>query len=97
MDRIFKNLELRLESANKIFKGFVLFLNMHRHLAKHETFIIVGVFMTFGTLIKLFEICDFSSDWFWLIAGLGLMIEGSIALKKERLFNRKYKVVLREE
>jgi len=48
------------------------------------------------TLIKLFGIYDFSSDWLWFIAGMGLVVEGSISLNKQRIFDKKYKVVLRE-
>lgn len=69
---------------------------MIKNIARYEVFIVAGVLMTIGTLIKLFGFYDFSSDWFWLIAGLGLMVEGSIALSKQKLFDKKYKVVLRE-
>ncbi len=65
--------------------------------AKHETFIVVGILMTIGVSIKLAGKYDFSSDWFWLIAGLGLIVEGSISLTKQRRFDKKYKVIEREE
>ena len=56
------------------------------NLAKYEIFIIVGIFMAAGTIIKLLGIYNFSSDWFWLLAGLGLMVEGTISLVKQRKF-----------
>ena len=61
-----------------------------------ELFVVVGIVMVFGTLIKLSGLIEFSSDWFWLIAGLGLVIQGTISLIKQRTFDKKYKVVLRE-
>ena len=63
------------------------------NLVRYESFIIVGIIMIVGTLIKLFHYYDFSSDWFWFIAGLGLITEGTISLFKQRQFNKKYKVI----
>jgi len=31
-------------------------------------------------------------DWFWFLAGMGLIVEGSISLVKQRKFDRKYKI-----
>jgi hypothetical protein len=62
----------------------------------YELFVIIGVVMVFVTLAKLFGFYDFSSDWFWFIAGLGLVIQGIIALIKQETFDKKYKIVLRE-
>ena len=52
--------------------------------------------MTIGTLIKLLGIYNFSSDWFWFIAGIALIIEGTISWSKQKKFDRKYKIVERE-
>ena len=60
---------------------------------RYEVFILAGLLMTIGTLIKLLGFYDFSSDWFWFLAGIGLTIEGSIALAKQRKFDKKYKIV----
>lgn len=68
-----------------------------KKLATYEVFIVVGMLMVIGTGLKLLRIMDFSSDWFWFIGGVALIIEGSIALKKERQFNRKYEVILRKD
>jgi hypothetical protein len=68
-------------------------VRLFHSLAKYETFIFVGVLMTIGTSIKLAGIYDFSSDWFWLLAGLGLIVEGGISLVKQRRFDRKYKII----
>ena len=61
--------------------------------ARYESFIFIGIIMTFGVLIKLLNLYEFSSDWFWLLAGLGLIVEGTISLIKQRKFDNKYKVI----
>ncbi len=53
----------------------------------YQMFIIFGLLMVIGTLIKLLGYADFSSDWFWFLAGLGLVAEGGIALIKQRRLN----------
>jgi len=63
------------------------------HILKYESFMIVGMIMAITTLIKLLGFADFSSDWFWFIAGLGLVLEGFISLSKQKEFDRKYKVI----
>jgi len=61
------------------------------HLARYESFIFVGTAMAGATLLKLLGILDFSSDWLWFIAGLGLVVEGTISLAKQKSFEKKYK------
>ncbi len=63
---------------------------------RYELFILIGIIMSVGTLIKLLGFWDFSSDWFWFLAGVGLTVEGAISLVKQRRFDRKYKIVERE-
>lgn len=63
------------------------------YIGRQETFIFVGVAMTFGTLGKLLGFYDISSDWFWFIGGLGLIIEGSISLIKQQKFEKKYRII----
>jgi sulfite exporter TauE/SafE len=63
------------------------------NLARYESFIFVGTIMTGATLLKLLGVLEFSSDWLWLIAGLGLMVEGAISLAKQKNFEKKYKVI----
>ena len=53
--------------------------------------------MTIGTLIKLLGFYEFSSDWFWFLAGVGLVVEGIISLIKQRRFDKKYKIIERED
>ena len=53
--------------------------------------------LTIGTLLKLFGVYNISSDWFWFLAGLGLIVEGVISLVKQRRFDKKYKIIEREE
>ena len=65
-------------------------------LIRYESFIVVGIIIAAGSLIKLLGFYDFSSDWFWFLAGLGLVVEGAISLAKQRKFDRKYKIIERE-
>ena len=60
---------------------------------RYETFVLIGILITAGTLVKLLGFFDFSSDWFWLLAGIGLVIEGTISMIKQRKFDRKYKII----
>ena len=62
----------------------------------YETLIVMGVLMAVLTLIKLIGLVEFSSDWFWFIAAVGLVIEGSISLAKQRMFEKKYKIILKD-
>ncbi|MEK6859866.1 MAG: hypothetical protein AABX54_03555 [Nanoarchaeota archaeon] len=74
----------------------IIFKHIDR-FARYETFIVVGILMVIGTSVKLLGVYDFSSDWFWLLAGLGLVVEGSISLAKQRRFEKKYKIIERKE
>ena len=56
-------------------------------------FIIVGVLIALGALIKILGHYNFSSDWFWVLAGVGLTVEGTISFIKQRIFDRKYKII----
>lgn len=58
---------------------------------------VMGAAMVLLTFLKLVHTIEISSDWFWFIAGIGLVIEGYIAMKKEREFKRKFKVISKEE
>jgi hypothetical protein len=74
-------------------------MRLKKHLdsfARYETFILVGLIMTIATFIKLLGLIDFSSDWLWFLAGVGLTIEGAISLIKQRKFEKKYRIVERE-
>jgi hypothetical protein len=63
------------------------------NFARYEIFIVVGFLMSVGVIMKLVFHYKIDSDWFWLLAGLGLMVEGSISLVKQRKFERKYKII----
>ena len=69
---------------------------MRLNYASYVLFIAVGILMVFGVFGKLTGQWDFSSDWFWFLAGCGLVVEGTISLLKQRRFDRKYKIVERE-
>ena len=60
---------------------------------RYEGFILIGLIIALGSFVKLLGIYDFSSDWFWFLAGVGLIIEGTISLIKQRRFDRKYKII----
>ncbi|MBS3077838.1 hypothetical protein J4233_06265 [Candidatus Pacearchaeota archaeon] len=62
-------------------------------LFSYEGFILIGILMSFGVIIKLLGVYSFSSDWFWLLAGIGLVVEGTISMVKQRRFDKKYKVI----
>lgn len=64
---------------------------------KYEVFILVGFVMVIGTLLKLFNFFYFSSDWFWFLAGLGFVVEGAIALSKQKKFDKKYKIIEKKD
>ncbi|HLC78695.1 MAG TPA: hypothetical protein VJH92_06225 [Candidatus Nanoarchaeia archaeon] len=64
---------------------------------KYEVFILVGFVMVVATLLKLFNVVYFSSDWFWFLAGMGFVVEGSIALAKQKKFDKKFKIIERPD
>ena len=67
------------------------------NLFRYEAFIIIGLAMAILTLLKLFGVYDISSDWFWFIAGVGLVTEGTISLFKQKTFDKKFKILSKEE
>jgi len=66
------------------------------NILSYESFIIVGVLIAVGSLIKILGVYDFSSDVFWFLAGIGLVVEGAISLVKQRSFDKKYMIIERE-
>ena len=60
-------------------------------------FIFVGILMILGSLTKLLGFYDFSSDWFWFLAGIGLLTEGLISINNHVKSNRKYKIIEKEK
>lgn len=67
------------------------------NFARYESFIIVGITIAIGSLIKLLGFYNFSSDWFWFLGGIGLIAEGTISLIKQRKFDKKYKTIKRKD
>ena len=63
------------------------------NLVRYESFILIGVIMSIGTLGKILGFYDISSDWFWFVGGVGLVIEGAISLVKQKKFDKKYKII----
>jgi hypothetical protein len=62
----------------------------------YKHFIFIGIIMSIGTLIKLLGFLNFSSDWFWFLAGVGLTVEGMISFSKQKKFDKKYRVIEKE-
>jgi hypothetical protein len=67
-----------------------------KEFIRYEAFISVGFLIAIGSLLKLLNIINVSSDWFWFLAGVGLVCEGIIALIKQKRFDKKYKIIERE-
>jgi hypothetical protein len=57
--------------------------------------VVIGTAVALGVLGKLIFGFSIDSDWFWLLAGVGLAAEGIIALKKQKKFDKKYKIIER--
>ena len=55
--------------------------------------IIVGFFVALGVLGKLFFGFNIESDWFWFLTGVGLAFEGVVSFRKQKKFDRKYKII----
>lgn len=68
-------------------------MKLERFSTKHELFLIVGIIMVIGTGLKLSGLFSFSSDWFWMVAGVGLVVEGLIMTGNRKKFEKKYKVI----
>ncbi|MBT3416858.1 hypothetical protein HON86_03125 [Candidatus Woesearchaeota archaeon] len=69
---------------------------MKLNIFRYEGYVVVGILLTVFTFGKLMGLYDISSDWFWFLAGLALVFEGTISLIKQRRFDRKYKIIERE-
>ncbi len=59
---------------------------------RHEAFIFMGLLLAIMGVLRLSGYV-FSSDWFWVVIGIAIALDGSIGLKKHRQFERKYKVI----
>jgi hypothetical protein len=52
--------------------------------------------MALGVFVKLVFNLEIDSDWFWFFAGIGITIEGVLSYRKQRMFDKKYKIIERE-
>lgn len=66
---------------------------MNSKYSSYILLITLGVLMVIGTFLKLLGVWDISSDWFWFLAGAGVVIETIIALQKQKKFDNKYKII----
>jgi len=69
---------------------------MNKRYGSFLLVILMGAVMAFGVLAKKFFEFDMDSDWFWFMAGVGLAVEGVISMRRQRRFDKRYKVVQRE-
>jgi hypothetical protein len=60
---------------NMVVKKIKTELDNFLKYAHYWLFILVGVIMTTGVFLKLIGFWNISSDWFWLLAALGLIVE----------------------
>ena len=63
--------------------------------ASYILMIVVGLLMAVVVFLKLVFGFNIDSDWFWFLAGLGVAVEGVISLEKQRMFEKKFKVIRR--
>jgi len=62
---------------------------------KSGSVILLGTLIVIGVILKVTGIIDISSDWFWLLAGLGIAIEGLSSLRRQKALDEKYKIIKR--
>jgi uncharacterized membrane protein YfcA len=63
--------------------------------ANYYLVIIFGAVMALGVFLKLLFNIKIDSDWFWFLTGVAFAVEGAITLKKQRQFDKKYKIIER--
>ncbi len=68
-----------------------------KKILKYETYVVLGMLLSLAVLVKIIFKLNISSDWFWFLAGIALLLEGVLDLKKQKRFNEKYKIVSKEE
>ena len=80
----------------KIYKICGCFIDMRREYASFILVVLVGLAMILGVLAKSFLGFDIDSDWFWFLAGIGLAAEGIISFRRQKRFDKKYKIIERQ-
>jgi len=68
-----------------------------KKILQYEFYVFIGMLMVVGTVAKLIFGIDIDSDWFWFIAGVALVLDGSMNFVKQRQFKSKYKIISRKE
>ncbi|MBL7051187.1 hypothetical protein ISS04_03430 [Candidatus Woesearchaeota archaeon] len=56
----------------------------YKNMIRYETFIIVGIIVAVLSFLNVLGLTKIPSDFFWTLAGLGLVIEGFIENHKWR-------------
>jgi hypothetical protein len=55
--------------------------------------VVIGIVVSTGVITKIVFGFNIDSDWFWFLTGVGLAFNGIIALKKQKKFDKKYKII----
>ena len=69
---------------------------MEKRYLSNYLLILFGGIMAVGVFLKLVLNLKIDSDWFWFLAGVGVVVEGIMAYQKQRKFDKKFKIVERE-
>jgi len=80
---------------SKIYKMCGRLVDMKKGYGSFVLVVLVGLVMAGVVLMKIFFELEIDSDWFWFLAGVGLMFEGVISYRRQKKINKKYKVVER--
>jgi len=80
---------------SKVYNMYGSLIDMKKGYGSFVLVVLVGLIMALIVLMKLFFKLDIDSDWFWFLAGVGLMFEGVISYRRQKRINNKYKVVER--
>jgi len=62
-----------------------------RHYIRYEFLIIMGAILFICGLLNAIGIASIHSDYFWAIAGLGLIIEGLLEMRQNSRLKRFFK------
>ncbi len=68
-----------------------------KNAISYALLVMFGFLLVAGTLLKLLGVISIDSDWFWFLTGIALTIEGFINMLKQRQFDRKYKIITRDD
>lgn len=62
--------------------------NVVKHLLRYEALILMGVTLSILAALNVLKITDIDSDFFWMIAGIGLCAEAIIEIYYEKRLDK---------